>query len=366
MKYTDHLNSSNGNMRLVTSEADDRSLYIVFGCLNAAPERYTFYRTFMDLQKNVLFINSPKNDWFTNPISWLNGESLTCSIDAFVDMANQLCKHHHLDKIVLVGFSMGAYGAMLYSSHRGFDHPVEVIAFGTETRLNLPKSISAKYKHLIPDLDGAGDLINGGVFEPIHRYHMIFGELDIVDTYSALCLKEKFHDADITISSHGGSLHNVVSTLKATVGLELGMKKSLRFVFDIPGEGRLASYLSSSDIEPLLNFSITMNNEDEIQYLKSLIEKYPFYVLALNRIGSHYHNRGDRKTSIKYLTQAWLLAPQYENTNTHLSLLHEKDGRIEQALSHAILAKQQIASLNNLSRVEGLLKSFSVPTDPAN
>lgn len=359
MKCSDCLSLSNGNMRLITSEADDRSLYIVFGCLNAAPGRYTFYRTFMDLKKNALFINSPKNDWFTNPISWLNGESLTASIDAFVDMANQLCKDHHLYRVVLVGFSMGAYGAMLYSSHGGFDHPVEVVAFGTETKLNLPKSISAKYKNLIPDLDSAGDLMNGGVFKPIHRYHMIFGELDIVDTYSALRLKEKFPDADITVSSHGGSLHNVVDTLKKTVGLELGMRKSLGFVFDVPGEGELANYLSSSDIEPLLNFSVTMNNESEIQYLKSLVGKYPFFVLALNRIGAYYHNRGDRKRSLEYLVQAWLIAPQYENTNTHLSLIYEKDGQVEQALSHAIMAKKQIESPNNLSRVEVLIKRLA-------
>ncbi|MBY6347411.1 hypothetical protein E5C31_15700 [Providencia rettgeri] len=345
--------AAGGNVELVIANVEDPNLVVSFGCFGVKPNRFFFYKTFAALEKNVLFINAPINNWYTEPLPWFSTNSIAKSFEGFANLVNAICRLYGFSRVRLFGFSMGGHGALLYSSAKNFSVPVDCIVVGTNTPLNLPKTISLRNYHLISEDYGVTDL-SGIDFDMVGKnYAIVFGEFDVSDAYSGLVLR-RLLGSKAEIGSHIGSTHNIPVHMTNTMGLAYGMEKLLNLDLDFPGRGKIADVLTEEDLEPLPYFSPTINQPEEIAYMHDLVRRYPQYAFGLNRIGAYLHNKGDLNGAFEYLQRSWEIAPNNENTNHHLSLVFEKRGQLDSAFAHALLAKKALSSPVNVNRYEAV------------
>lgn len=347
------ISAAGGNIELVIANAEDSSLVVSFGCFGVKPNRFFFYKTFAELGKNVLFINAPSDNWYTEPLPWFSTNSIIESFERFANLVNTICRLYGFSRVKLFGFSMGGHGALLYSSAQSFDVPVDCVVIGTNTPLNLPKTISLRNYHLISERYGVTDLSRIDFGASGRKYAIVFGEFDVSDSYSGFVMR-RLLGPGAEIGSHIGSTHNIPVHMTNTMGLAYGMEKILNHDLDFPGHGKIADVLTEEDLQPLPYFSPTINQSEEIAYIHELVRRYPQYAFGLNRIGAYLHNKNDLNGAFEYLQRSWEIAPNNENTNHHLSLIYEKKGQLDSALAHALLAKKALDSPGNVSRYETL------------
>ena len=259
---------------------------------------------------------------------------------------------------------MGGYGALLYSTAESLCISTRCIAVGVNTPLNLPKTISIKNYTGINEKDGASCLSNISTSMFNKQYSIYFGEFDVSDAYSSLFLRDMIGDK-VNIFSHAGATHNIPVHLDIHQNLANAMQSMLSGTFNFPGRGKAAELLTSADLKPLPFFSPTINQTSEIEYLESLVEKYPSYAFALNRIGAYWHNRGNLDLALDYLKRSWEAGPCSENTNHHLSLIFEKLGLLDESFSHAIMAAKSLPSNSNKSQLEKVKQRLNFTHSPA-
>ncbi|ARP53689.1 hypothetical protein ALFP_1802 [Alcaligenes faecalis] len=351
------LSFERGIMRLDIRNPDDDVLYVPFSSYGTVRGTFNFDGSMRRMGKNTLMVNSATSDWYTHPLDGMGATTARESIDKLGAIVSETCKINGFKSVVYFGFSMGGYGALLYSRSSEIDVPLRCVAIGTNTPVDLPRTISSRHLASIDCDDSLGDLLVEGFDAEDRNYVIACGELDVGDLYSAIVFHETYGDKILTIS-HAGSTHNVLSHLKELGGLEDSL--SLMFTGDqqLLGWGRSAREITSAEIKPLLTFSPNMNAAEEVSYLIELTEKYPFFAYGLSRIGSYFYEKGDKGKAKKYLCKAWELAPNYHTVNKLLSRLYEDLGDIKLSLSHAILVNRMFKNSENESRVGFLLSEM--------
>lgn len=348
-----------GLLRLDIRNPKDKVLYVAFSSYGTPRGAFNFDGSMQRMSKNSLMVNSAKSDWYTTPIEGIGAQSVNESIDALALIVSQVCTENGFNSVVYFGFSMGGYGALIYSRSLLIDVPLTCISIGANSPVDLPRTISSRHLSSIDCNNNLGDLLQDG-FDVINKsYIIVCGELDIGDLYSAIVFHETYRDRISTIS-HAGSTHNVLSHLKLISGLEHSM--SLMFSDDarLLSWGRCAREISSTEMKPLLSFSANMNTPEEVSYLIDLTDKYPFFSYALTRIGAYFYDKGDRRQAKRYLCRAWELSPNYHSLNKLLSRLYEDMGDLPASLSHAILVSRMFKNPENELRVRYLLGRVAI------
>lgn len=153
------------------------TLVIVFSSINIPRGKYGFYRFFGECNENILFINSPGNQWFQPDID---------QIQILIDLAKAKTK---TQRVHYYGSSMGAYASALFSMLRN-DGPS--LSFGPNVELGILGAHSARYEISFDEryknlslLDPSGE----------HEITVIFGAFDLVDAvgYANLRSNEKIN-----------------------------------------------------------------------------------------------------------------------------------------------------------------------------
>ncbi|GAB5388339.1 MAG: hypothetical protein Alpg2KO_13070 [Alphaproteobacteria bacterium] len=138
-------------------------MVVVFSAINIPRGRYGFTNFFRDCGRNVLYINSPGNQWFQPEI-----DDISPLIDQAIDLTQS-------QNVFYYGASMGAYGALLYAMLRK-DGPC--FSFGPNTTLGIPGSHSSRYDITF---DGRYNDLSKLSYDGDFPLHVVFGAFDLVD-----------------------------------------------------------------------------------------------------------------------------------------------------------------------------------------
>lgn len=206
-----------GLLRLDIRSPEDKVLYVAFSSYGTPRGVFNFDGSMRRMSKNALMVNSAKSDWYTHPLDGMGATTARESIDKLGAIVSETCKINGFKSVVYFGFSMGGYGALLYSRSSEIDVPLRCVAIGANTPVNLHRTISSRHLASIDCDDSLGDLLVEGFDTEDRKYIIACGELDVGDLYSAIVFHETYGDKILTIS-HAGSTHNVLSHLKELGG----------------------------------------------------------------------------------------------------------------------------------------------------
>ncbi len=147
---------------LVLPKPGSSKLVIFFAGTGVEDYRFHFYGQAQQCGENVILLNNGSNEWYQSGVPGL-GKNLEETIASIKDWSVAL----GAPDIYCVGASMGGSGAALFGCLLG----ASVLAFGFESRLDLPSSRSRKlsppgYVFQIPDLSP----LIAATKKPFHAY----------------------------------------------------------------------------------------------------------------------------------------------------------------------------------------------------
>jgi len=354
MSILNILNNTNYLKFKPTDSSDDR-LFVVFGSHGMKDGRWDFHGTFSDLNKNCLFVRAERNDWYIHPLSYLSAVSVEKSIEYFVSLINELAAVHRFSEVVLFGFSMGAYGAVLYSRSKEYRTRLRCIGIGCKAFLNMPKSVSLNYYEPFWSDTRLDNLLNLN-FSPFEcDYLLCYGEESIADCYSAKLLGEKLNAKLFPVRS---APHNVMNFLRPSIGLSFFIESLITDGFNdaFLYAGYSNKYLDLMDLEFLVNSSDSFQSDSEIKALRAIVIKYPnlgYVWLALAKYALST-GQGD---SLKFLKNAFNLIPYNVELNKilyeYFSKKEDFQGALFYASNFAVLSNYSSQAISNLRFVLG-------------
>ena len=292
----------------------DKRLFIIFSSVGAYPGNFSFFRTFETLNVNVLHITPPDFSWYQNGLNGIS-DNIETSFVELSSLIESFCHDVGICEIYITGASMGGYAAMVYASLSKKSINLTVISFGTETILKLKDSKSRQFNFDIKK--GYRDIRNlnySGI-----NVNMIFGEFDMVDSYSALTMSYR---KNFNLYSCQASGHAVPEYFNKKIGIVNFFKSFLNGGKSFIGRGHMPSELDEFDLIELIN-----NDQLSSLYVEALykcIKKYPAFGYGLNRLGAYLHMKGDLKEAKNALEQSLLINPDYQNSLEHLINIKRK------------------------------------------
>lgn len=148
-------------------------LVVVFGFRDLEKGKFPHFSYFRNSECNVLFLNSHDNNWYQNGI-----EGLGNSHEETIERLKDVIKKFESSIVTFFGFSMGAYGAILYSC---FLNPTKVVALAPELDLKLDFSRSLENLGQKPLLnENLIELLSNNLVSDIH---ILCGDMEPIDLY---------------------------------------------------------------------------------------------------------------------------------------------------------------------------------------
>ena len=120
----------------VTIREGSDVLAIFFSAKDMAAHQFNFWHAGHELDENLLFVNSPSNDWYLSGVPGL-GHGFEDTAAAMARWAEALA----VSRTIAIGTSMGGFAAIRYGSSLGAD----VLAFSTDAVIRDAGSRSAAY-----------------------------------------------------------------------------------------------------------------------------------------------------------------------------------------------------------------------------
>jgi tetratricopeptide (TPR) repeat protein len=182
-------------------------LVVVFSYRDLAKGKFSHFSYFKNSPYNVLFLNSHDNNWYQNGI-----EGLGSSHNKTITKLQNVIDEFEPTFTTFFGFSMGGYGAVLYSC---FLKPNKVVSLAPELDLKLDFSRSLGNLQDKPILGEnlAELLLNNSV----SYIHIIWGDMEPIDLYFFSKYKNIINGE---ISFILGCAHYVSSFLNSTNELD--------------------------------------------------------------------------------------------------------------------------------------------------
>lgn len=175
-------------------------LVVVFGFRDLEKGKFSHFSYFRNTKYNVLFLNSHENNWYQSGI-----EGLGSTHEETLSSLKEIIKEFEATLITFFGFSMGAYGAILYSC---FLHPTKVVALAPEFDLKLDFSRSLENLGEKPLLkQDLTKLLQNNIVSDIH---VLCGDIEAIDLYFYAKYKDVINGSFTFIK---GCAHYVTSFL---------------------------------------------------------------------------------------------------------------------------------------------------------
>lgn len=292
-----------------------RTLLVVFTSRGSKEGEFSFYKTISLLKCSTIFIRNSKDDWYVNGIDCF-ADNLDDSNKCLSELINNFISNNGIERVVFMGSSMGAYGAVRCTNNIDITVPYTYLLFSLESPLLLPGSKSISNKSEI-DISESTDILP---FLSDKKGVLFFGEYDVIDSYTALRIKESYDNIEVISHKHSG--HNVPEKLNEDWSIVKYITNFLNDEFTIVNSGLISDKLSSCDLL-LLAFMISDNRLDSV-FLHDLINRYPDFGLVLNRLGVMYHNQNDYELAFDFIKKSLAVYPKYENSLLHYNLLLDK------------------------------------------
>lgn len=365
--------SESGGFLSVDMHADSRGYLVVsFGAMGYGGKGFLFQKQLSRMGISTIYLNSVRDDWFTSGHEFLGGAKTTAqSADFLQRLIVAVIEKTAAKKVFLLGQSMGAYGALLYSRYIHLPVHTEVIAMTPQLNLSRDKwsrdSVRAGIVDIQNPLSNLTDLfrvVQESNFNSPKKYVFLYGENDLDDSCKILGYISQLRESGYSnyeIISYKNGNHFLPGAFHSDYQLD----EVLLALFDgdygrIPNKGDLHNYLSLSDVENLQSIGRSWDLSGEyVKHLEYLLSKYPNYCLALNRVGVAYLKARQRIKALNYLKLAYLNCQRDANTNVHLTNIYVRLGYFESALTHATIAYQldkSDAHFDRIGEVLGMIK----------
>lgn len=300
--------------KFLHNNKNDARLFVVFGVKGTKPGAFAFYRTFCQLNLNILFVAPDGDNWYHNGIPDI-GDNINSLCEGLDEIINVLCEIHCLTSVRLFGSSMGGYLSLVYLELSDLKIPLSALILGTETKLNLPSShsVQSDFVYEEPFVDLSANSFHN------RKVDMIYGEFDIIDAYCAIRMKRL---SNFSIKSHLFAGHIIPKTLEETIGFKNFIQSYNDGVKCFIGMGHMTDFLEASDLEPLI--IEPKNSAAYIDALLFCLKKYPSFGWGWNRYGVYLHNKGLLSEAKFALERSLLINPFSKNSTEHLTLVSEK------------------------------------------
>jgi tetratricopeptide (TPR) repeat protein len=304
--------------KLYLNNPTDSSLYVVFGVKGTKPGKFAFFKTFMLLKVNILFIAPDGDNWYQNGIPTF-GDNIEKVCSRLDELINILIEKFNFREVRLFGSSMGGYLSLFYISYSRLETPLNALVMGAETKLKLPYSQSLACPFNVDDEYKDIRFLD---FKN-RKVDMFAGEFDLIDTYSALCMK---NIPGFKVHTHMYSGHVFPRTIEDTIGMNSFLTDFFNGSKYFIGTGHLSQYLNANDLEPLIH--TTQFSKEYIDCIKSCLRKYSGFGWAWNRLGVYLHNQGKLEEAKNALQKSLLIHANNANTIEHLDVINKKMNNI--------------------------------------
>ncbi|AYN12311.1 tetratricopeptide repeat protein [Pseudomonas putida] len=153
---------------------------VSFSSVNTEPGRFKPFKIVAEATCNIIFVNDNGNNWYINGISGVS-DSYAESARIIIDLGRKIGN----GKVITLGTSMGAFGALLYAAAGDAD---ACFSFGPEVLLDLPGSRSDQHK-----VEGAF-ISCSDIFQVIKdsstSFYVFTSECDEVDLLNTIALSK--------------------------------------------------------------------------------------------------------------------------------------------------------------------------------
>lgn len=320
------------NFHFIKGNLQNDSLFIVFSSRDQRTIKFfTFFKTFQKLDVDTLFIKSSQNTWYHSGITDDKKENLA---DVFTEIIKQVllyAKTKKINKIYVVGSSMGGYAALLFGhlvNTLFIDNNIylEIISISPETVLFLPNSRSIEHENF-------NDIVPPQFIDITllkyyaNRITIYFGEFDLVDVYSALKFKSFNKTKHVKLYSITDGSHLIPQLLNDRYcnGITEFFYNIFFFnIYEPIYSGNIAKCLTYKDVAPLI---YDKNIFDCVEKLKDCIRKYPSFGFIYNRLGYFYEKNNNFSLAKHYYDISLLLNKGYQNTISHINYILAEEKR---------------------------------------
>ena len=316
---------------LVKPKKGATSTILAFSSVGTKRGTFTFYKTFENIEANVIFVNDYKSHWYTNGTPDFSSEY------EFEKYIKDKLAELDTKKLFAFGSSMGGYAAMKYGSIFEADG---IISMCPEVELSMPfsKSISK-----IPTLKGAGDLSRLKFKNP-KKVYLFSGNDDFVDYYSSIKLKEKNPDLSLTILNN--MPHVIAATIHEKVDLSI-LAKNLFFdnnetLLSQIGHNKIVDYQVAQEIRLFIE-KVRLEKITDLSYKKSLIKTaldFPEWALVQYYSYLIFKAEKDVVKQEEYLLKTLQAKKKHTTARLDLAKLYFTQGELYKALDHLLILKE--------------------------
>ncbi len=357
------LETKNPYISFIPSDNSQR-IYLVFSSVDIEKGKFMFWKILNRMDGHKIFINDESNGWYVHGIPGF-GKDVMHTCHELMKKIDEV----GAEEIILLGPSMGAYGAMLYGSilkNKMPNKKFRCLSFGGEfllyARETQSKSLSRKPKNL-----WYADLRSLLITSELDITH-VYGDDNVNDVFQANLVKGM---PNIKLISIKNAPHAISTYLGQNYDLTV-LIKEYEQSGDFKPEGvSLVSEISNHGIH-LYNGHLAMLDgkvSDALTHLKKATELCPSHALSRHKYGAallmskqydealceqieaiklnpqlahaYYHAgilnslKNENLIAIDYLKECINLDPKHIRAITQIMLIHEKLKNKELVIKYA-------------------------------
>ncbi|MCW2270603.1 Tetratricopeptide repeat protein [compost metagenome] len=337
---------------------------ISFSAINTPRGKFKPYKTVVEANANVIFVNDCDNSWYQNGVVGV-GSSPQEAARALVQMAREIGN----GRVVTFGTSMGAFGAMLYAALGNADgcmafgpEPVLNLA-GSRSKIHIPQSTTVRYESLVETIRASAA-----------SFYVYFSEADEMDIIGAYLLRDL---QNVTLTSVRGVGHPGVQAFDLEKSIPIHLTTFAHSGITPQNFERKGSILDSHGAISKLWDAFNARNakvsiDEQISILERAITSWPhlpftrlklgnayasakrideanvswrlaselcpFQFDALTRMGELLVAKPALVDAIEYLKKAIDINPWHATAHYQLAIAHKKSKRYDLAEQHFRLA----------------------------
>lgn len=308
---------------LFLKNSSSEILVIIFSGIGYKDNSFDFYNCANKLSEkyNVLLLNNGENRWYLDGIPSL-GNNFENTIEAIRAWISQ----NNINKIFCIGTSMGGFGALYYGITLRAEN---ILAFNCETKLRIPagrslKGLKKPTSNKTLDILPLAKDYNG-------KMTLIFGEMDVVDYFSATRLVNL---PCVNLFSLSGVTHYTARHIKTYSNFE----------------SYIDTFIQSGELPQVIGLNRYVNhNEGKILYkiyLKFLKKQYEDVIADISAYKRLKHTNSSTylqaisyfrlknyKVALENFSLLSSMMPWYTTARRYQAICLRRLGKIDEAIS---------------------------------
>lgn len=314
--------------KVVRGDAN-KATYIIFSSVDIEKGKFMFWKIANRMQGNKIFINDEGNGWYVHGIPGM-GHDVRSSANALISILKKIGSA----EVILIGPSMGGYGAMLYGSIIKILLPsvdVRCISFGGEfllyTKETRSRALTKKAKN-----NWFADLRMLLAVSMLNVTH-IYGDNDINDVFQATLVNGLHNINLISISNGPHAISNYIAKHQDLT--RILNRFECENIFYVDGVSRVSQSVKHGALLFQGHMLMLENNPiDAIESLRKAVELMPDHALSRHKYGQALLLNKQMDEALLQQEAAVVLNKNLAHAHFHIAIISEGLGFIDKALHH--------------------------------